>query len=192
MKISSSKTSWLSLGMIILLFSSVSNAGIALSESFDDGTADGWTFDGNTFIGSDPINATQALLIDTRAPIASAISPVLDLRWLASVTLSFDFAQPAEPVPQATRWVDVEFFDGNDWLRLARLRQNRSAEEDLSFTLTSGFSDMGQFRFLGKGDSGGNRFVAIDNVNVEVVSAPQTLASFGVFALLLLSIRRKS
>jgi hypothetical protein len=56
----------------------------------------------------------------------------MDLRWLASVALSFDFTQPVEPMTQATRWIDVEFFGGNGWLRLARFRQNRTAEADLS------------------------------------------------------------
>lgn len=192
MKISSKISSWLTLSMLFLIISTTAQSGVVYTENFDDGVADDWTLGQNTLIDSDPINATPSLFIDTDSPTAVALTPLFDLRFIASATLMFDFSQPASPGPQATRWVDLDFFNGSTWVPLARLKQNSAATSGLSYTVTSGFTDANQFRFTGKGDSGGSRFVAIDNVSLELVSAPQTLAMFGVVGLLLVSLRRKA
>jgi hypothetical protein len=105
-----------------------------------------------------------------------------------AVTISFDFDAPADPSVQATRWVDIEFFDGSSWSDYDRIKQNDAAG-NYSFVYSA--SQTGQFRFKGKGDSGGTRYVMIDNVKITAVPAPHALAVFGCGIIFLVTRLRK-
>jgi hypothetical protein len=171
--------------LFICLFASSAQAGL-MDYDFENGLPQGWTIDNNTYFEN------GVLFIDTRYPLASVMTNEFNLPGgTYAVTISFDFDAPTEPGVQATRWVDIQFFDGSSWSALSnsyRIRQNADAG-NYSFEYSA--SQTGQFRFSGKGDSGKTRYVMIDNLKITAVPAPHTLAIFGFGIIFLVTRLRK-
>jgi hypothetical protein len=170
--------------LFICLFASSAQAGL-MEYDFDNGLPTDWAINENTYLDN------GILFIDTRYPIASATTNLFNYSGTYAATISFDFDTPAGLGVQATRWVDIQFYDGSSWSALSeqyRIRQNANAG-NYSFEY-SGYNT-GQFRFSGKGDSGGNFYVMIDNVKIATVPAPHALAIFGFGIIFLVARLRK-
>jgi hypothetical protein len=174
------KISVLSTLLFICLFANSTQAAMIFMEDFEGNVAPGWVLNGTSV-------ENEMLVIDTLSPKRIATSPIFDLTAKSFLSISFDFDKPIDPSPQATRWVDLELWNGSAWAFIDRIKQN-AASGSYFYEFTAGFTQNGQFRFVGKGDSGGNRLVLIDNVEVNAVPAPHALAIFG-FGLLLLAAR---
>jgi uncharacterized protein (TIGR03382 family) len=176
------------------VFRGLASAGLLLMEDFDDGVADGWNLAAGAVpatLVTDPVNSTPALGIETTGLQRIAETPSFNLTGATFVRIIFDFAAGGAS-PQATRWADLQFFDGTAWIQIDRIRHNDPNATGLVYEITSGFSVNNQFRFVGKADSGSQRSLVFDNVKIiSDVPAPPTLALFAVAGLLLLR-RRKS
>jgi hypothetical protein len=168
--------------IFICLFASSAQAGL-MEYDFENDLPQGWTTNNDTYFEN------GVLFISTNSPAASVMTNEFNLPGgTYAVTISFDFDAPADPGVQATRWVDIEFFDGSSWSDYDRIKQNDPAG-NYSFVYSA--SQTGQFRFKGKGDSGGTRYVMIDNVKITAVPAPHTLAIFGFGIIFLVTRLRK-
>jgi hypothetical protein len=181
----------------VLLFSHTSQAGIILMEDFNDGVADGWNLNAGSFpatLSADPVNATLALAIETAftGPLGQiAETPSFDLSGATFAQIMFDFSRTGDP--QATRWVDVEFWDGGAWSLVQRIVHNVTPATGLTYVVNSGLGVNNKFRFEGKADSGGSRVLFFDNVKITSdvpVPVPSSLLLLGTAALLLLGRRR--
>lgn len=187
MQLLKKKTFWLPLALFSFLFASTAQAGfILLEEDFDDGTANGWVLEGGAQVDN------EALLLGTSyLPADIATTAILDLKYMASVAISFDFAVIDDKF-KSTRFVDLEFLSNGIWTLIGSLTLNvPNAGMRHTYQVDSGLGEFSQFRFIGRADSGGPHIAAIDNVTITAVSAPSiTAIMFGALGLILFRRRR--
>jgi|GEM_PF-4375432 len=182
--------------MVLALFAGSSQAALILEEDFNDGVADGWSLGGLASVGNEQsIYGTEselALLIGTKGSDAGvAFTQVLDFRAYSQASISFDFRKLRDGY-QSTRWVTLDFFNGADWVRLAKLSLIAANDGAQAFTVNSGLGQFSQFRFSGNAGSDKVIYASIDNVRMTAVSAPQTLALFfGAFVMFVFVRRTK-
>ena len=189
------KIGFLSALLLVCSLSNSAQAALVLeAEDFNSGTPGSWTLDNGAIIGPDAINGTLGLIVDTGGYRAEenrvfATSDTIDLRWMSSASISFDFSIFSTNT-STTRWINVEFFNGNEWEFIGKSSESVVSQVGVTFEATEGLGEFSQFRFKGKGPDG-TRLVSIDNINISSVSAPATLALLGFGLVGLCFARRK-
>jgi hypothetical protein len=189
MQLLKKKTFWLPLVLFSFLFANTAQAGlILLEDNFDDGVANanGWTL-----LDNKAEFAAGALLVGTGFG-DTATTAVFDLRYMSSVSISFDFSVIDSNFDN-TRYVFLQFLSDGTWIDIKKLVLNAQTEGlGLTYQVDSGLGDFGQFRFVGKNNNDWkSKVAAIDNVTITAVSAPSiTAIMFGALGLILFRRRR--